>query len=354
MSGLGASAMGLSIFSSIQKPNVAVSFSFDTIESEFSSNLDSILVKFRNFDILSKYINQNKQAEVSITMDLDGKTVAERTAKILLVNGESVSLLSEIEYVYVDGLDFKESDFVRGDVTVTVSHPSFSSQSYHRTFSITGVDPVAHWSLKDDTTDGSGGIVKDLSGNGFNGQTVNGVVTDANGYSGTAFSFDGSSTYVELPSLEGVPFDDSDRTVSAWVYSDENGDAYNHIFQYGTGSSNSAFSITTRSDNGLSEHTWGSTPARNSVGSVPTGQWVHLAITYNKSTDTRRYYMNGSEIGSISDQGAPDTKRNNARIGARISDLTEYWDGKIQDVRLYDVVLSEDQIKAVMKAVKYI
>lgn len=354
LSVVGASSISVSSYL-YSESSVSADIKIGSVESAFPKNVDTVLVDFKSFKLLSKYIDESVQSDVSVVMRLDGEVVDSFSDTVQLKNNRYTSINDRIGYLSAEDLDFSGKTVLTGRINVRITHPSLPNDAtFRKNFSITGLDPVAHWPLTDSSVSGDGGVVEDLSGNGFDGTTKNGVTTDASGYSGTAFEFDGSSTYISLPSLDGVHSSDGDRTVSAWVYADDHSDAYNHVFQYGTGSTNNAFSIATRSDTGLSEHTWGSSPSRNSVSSVPTGQWVHLAITYNKATSTRTYYIDGSSVGSITDQGAPDTQFSNARIGARLNDLTEYWDGRIQDVRLYDEALTQSQIDSVMKLVEYI
>lgn len=348
------SSIGVSVTAPVylsSKPVLSADITIGTVDSA-SAGIESVLINFKEFKIFSKYIDDSIESDISVVMSLEGKVVETVSGTAMLMNNEYMCLTDEFGHISQDDLDLDDQLYSDGQILVRVSHPSLADDKvFRRSFSITKFSPVAHWRLNDSSVSGDGGVVRDVSGNGFDGETVNGVTTDADGYSGTAFEFDGSSAYIQLPSLNGVHSNDGDRTVVAWVYADSHSDTYNHVFQYGKPTTNNAFSLATRDDAGLSEHTWGGTPSRNSVGSVPTNEWVHLAITYNKTSDTRKYYINGSLAGSIVDQGAPDTVFSNARIGARLDTLKEYWDGRIQDVRLYDKTLTEQQLNAVMSSI---
>lgn len=349
------SSVSLSVTGSVclsSRPVLSADITIGEVDSA-STTIESVLVDFEELKIFSKYIDDEVESDISVAMSLEGEVVKEISDTVLLSNDRYVSLIDKFSYISKDNLDIGTELYSEGEIAVRVAHPSLANKSvFRRGFSITPFAPVAHWSLSDSSVSGDGGVVEDVSGNGFDGETKNGVTTDADGKSGTAFEFDGSSSYIELPSLDGVHSTDGDRTVSAWVYADSHSETYNHIFQYGKPSTNNAFSLTTRQDGGLSEHTWGGNPSRNSIGSVPTDEWVHLAITYSKQSDIRKYYVNGSLVGSIVDQGAPNTVFSNARIGARLDSITEYWDGRIQDVRLYDETLTGKQVNAVISSVE--
>jgi hypothetical protein len=69
-------------------------------------------------------------------------------------------------------------------------------------------------------------------------------------------------------------------------------------------------------------------------------EWRHIALTYDGSM--ARMYADGIEVAS-------DTKNWNlvlsrAHIGRQVNDAAEFWEGLVDDVRLYDKVLSQAEI----------
>ncbi|OGG02502.1 hypothetical protein A2Z33_01750 [Candidatus Gottesmanbacteria bacterium RBG_16_52_11] len=78
-----------------------------------------------------------------------------------------------------------------------------------------------------------------------------------------------------------------------------------------------------------------------------TGIWYHVAGVYNAENQTLDIYINGKLDNGTLTGTVPSAQRNsgqNVNIGRRpLGDL--YWDGKIDEVKMYTVALTADQIK---------
>jgi hypothetical protein len=77
------------------------------------------------------------------------------------------------------------------------------------------------------------------------------------------------------------------------------------------------------------------------ANTVQTGVWQHALVTWDGAT--MRIYLNGalkqeSAVTQINDWS------NSAAIGRQVHDGTEYFDGKIDEVKVYPAALTEDQI----------
>jgi hypothetical protein len=70
------------------------------------------------------------------------------------------------------------------------------------------------------------------------------------------------------------------------------------------------------------------------------GVWHHIALTYDGAT--ARLYADGLEVAS----GAKtwNLVRSQARIGQQVNDLNEFWDGSVDDVRIYSHALSAAEV----------
>ena len=77
----------------------------------------------------------------------------------------------------------------------------------------------------------------------------------------------------------------------------------------------------------------------------PTGEWIHLAVTWDASTSTAEFYVNGSSIGTAI---GTYTSNNNAtadfNIGAGDSSPNGYFDGKMANLRIWDDVRTQSEI----------
>ena len=70
------------------------------------------------------------------------------------------------------------------------------------------------------------------------------------------------------------------------------------------------------------------------------GQWQHLAATYDGTT--ARYYIDGTQVASRAVTGGVGDS-DTWRIGAYGSSPGGFFDGLIDDVRIYDRALSADR-----------
>ena len=218
-------------------------------------------------------------------------------------------------------------------------------------FSPTRADIVAHWPL-----DESG---EDIIG-GFDGLEIGGVIFDAigaNDNTGGAASFqNGVIDVVFAPELNPESF-----TITLWakpvggsghrspltsrydglVAGGGNLDGFiiynnpGNIWQFWTGDGESA------------ADGWDSLQALP----VEEGEWQHLAISFDAETQEKSFYINGFLEATTAAQGyAPVTDVSRAlHLGGGGDMGDQYrWAGDLDDVGLWDEVLSEDDIFAIM------
>ncbi|WP_240702218.1 LamG-like jellyroll fold domain-containing protein [Trinickia terrae] len=193
--------------------------------------------------------------------------------------------------------------------------------------------------------DGSGTTASDASGNSYAG-TLAGGATWVTGHSGTAVSLDGSSGYVSVPAgvLAGV----SDFTIAVWVYLNAQGWSA-RLFDFGFntnrrmmftprwGNDNARFGIALNGDVGM-QFIQGSS-------ALPTGQWVHVAVTLSGTTGT--YYLNGSVAGTNTSLWLPPCQLGstpNNYIGRSQSSSDPYLNGIVDEFRIYKGALTAAQI----------
>ena len=87
-----------------------------------------------------------------------------------------------------------------------------------------------------------------------------------------------------------------------------------------------------------------------STGTIDMNQWQHVAVVYNKTTGTAYFYKNGNPIGGGligSTVGTSQTIDSSqiVRIGAQSGFSYDYFDGFIDDVKIFDTVLTQSQIQ---------
>jgi fibronectin type 3 domain-containing protein len=215
--------------------------------------------------------------------------------------------------------------------------------------------------LKLDET--SGTTAADSTGNGWTGTLVN-APTWTTGTLGNAVNLSkASSQYVSLPS--GVVSTLSDFSISTWVYQSSVA-TQARIFDFGSGDgmyggvdtwgnskwlSERYMYLTSKSAGGklrfaiTRSQNYGETGVDGS-SALPTGQWSHVTIT--KSGSVANLYVNGQLAGQnasmpIMPLQLPPTAQN--YIGKSQWRGDPYFDGKIDDFRIYRGALSPADVQ---------
>ena len=208
--------------------------------------------------------------------------------------------------------------------------------------------PAGHWKFDD----GSGTVAKDSSGNNFNGKLLGDPQWVAGKVGSGALSFDGSDGLVEV--AEGAALDlDSTLSIAAWVNLNNLSTFYFIVCKSpsGTAAVNypGNYEFRVESGTGVLQLLHQTSQAQElstyvSTAPITAGQWYHVAVTLKKGGRVE-FYINGLPAG-----GAAQTTNfgilNNepVRIGGR-KDNYSYFNGQIDDVRIYNRVLSAEQME---------
>lgn len=196
------------------------------------------------------------------------------------------------------------------------------------------------------------GDILDYSGNG-NNAIYNNAILDDNGKIGKCYSFgDNKSIYTDVIDFHG------DISFALWIYplgdgieSNFGGLLSNHchtsspanftINRYNDGkiSIDAGFIDGTRSDGIKTEST------------IPLNKWSHITFTYNVSNNTGKIYFDGILQLEKTFPKQVAFKPYNVIIGQwAYSYIQNYeFNGKINDVRIYDHTLSEKEVKEIYK-----
>ena len=204
--------------------------------------------------------------------------------------------------------------------------------------------PVSHWRFEYDAVDWVGSS---------HGTESGGVAFEANeegeGVDDHALSLDGSDDYVDLSThVSDFPLGDSTRSVTGWFKADT-GNQGQTFFAYGPNVAGKRFSIAadrTQVLVAVSGHAWGVNGLELQEG------WHHVAVTYaGGDSDDILIYLDGELQSASTLVGSPkrlDTGTGPAAIGRNVGG-TKHYTGLIDDVRLYDVVLSAEQVLALFE-----
>jgi hypothetical protein len=200
---------------------------------------------------------------------------------------------------------------------------------------------AGYWKL-DET---SGAVAADSSGNEYNGTLKGAFRFDANSTAGRfngALSFNGRDDYIETDKNAWDLFVSgrSAKTITAWVYTRSFNDG--GIYAMGEESDGRDFSLRTMTtDNLWRAQQWGTGDIDFTFDSK--NKWVHFAHVYDGSTT--KIYANGNLIvNMLKTLNTGGTKT--FKIG-RWSNY--YFDGVIDDVRIYNCALDPTAIQAIVR-----
>ncbi len=188
----------------------------------------------------------------------------------------------------------------------------------------------------------SGTTVADNSGKGNNG-TINGATWTTGKY-GSALSFNGTSNYVTVNDSNTLDLTNA-MTLEAWIKPTTlNG--WNSILLKEQ-ADNLSYAMYANTDGNVPSGEIFSTynDYVRSPSPVSVNNWTHIASTYNGTT--LKIYINGTEVASKNTNGLIKTSNNALRIGGN-SIWGEYFNGVIDEIRIYNKVLSATEIQSDM------
>jgi fibronectin type 3 domain-containing protein len=190
--------------------------------------------------------------------------------------------------------------------------------------------------------EGTGTAVADLSGHGNNGTIANATWT-ANGKFGKALVFNGANALVTIPDAPALRLT-TGMTLEAWVNQPVVNTGWRDIVY--KGNDNYYLEASTSAGPPAIGVTVGATQTEAfGATALPVNIWTFLAASYDGST--LRFYINGTQVSSQPRTGPIVTSFNALQIGGD-SIYGQFFQGLIDEVRVYSVALSPAQIQADM------
>jgi hypothetical protein len=151
--------------------------------------------------------------------------------------------------------------------------------------------------------------------------------------------------------------DATQTTIAAWVRADSrDGSLYPHIlgapgyhliFRFDTGSFSNSLDFAT------AKTAYGTTPVNGewltAANTISTGAWYHVAVSYDNGSlaNVPSLYINGVKMAittSTTPSVTPPAYAGTNYIGNRL-DLARGWDGLIDDLRIYNRLLSDAEVQ---------
>ena len=193
-----------------------------------------------------------------------------------------------------------------------------------------------------------GADIYDYSGGGYRGSIYGAKWTT--GMANSALEFDGLADYVEIPETSDT-FEEGGHTFSLWVKSTGERDStkyilchYNWRF-YWESDSKICFTVGRMNDR--------DGPAYSVTAEVPEikSDWIHMAGVYKPSENKILLYVNGEYAGETDigkDKIWTDYGSNNLLIGTSKHGAATFFEGIVDEVRIYDRALSQQEIRELM------
>lgn len=190
--------------------------------------------------------------------------------------------------------------------------------------------------------EGSGTTTSDASGTGNNG-TLTGTSWITTGRFGKALSFNGSSARVTVPDSASLDLT-TGMTLEAWVNPATLGGWRDVVFK----SVDMYYLMVSsgQSDAPATGGTYCSSPLLGTTP-VPLNSWSHLAATYDGAAV--RLYVNGVQVASRAQTGLINVSTASLTIGGDTT-FGQYFQGLIDEVRVYNRALSASEIQADMNS----
>jgi len=218
------------------------------------------------------------------------------------------------------------------------SSPNTIATDSQITFDYRSIDPAltGWWKLDE----GNGPTANDSSGNGNDG-TINGATWTTGKFNG-ALDFDGIDDYVEIGTNN---FNVNAGTLSLWVRASGFTTSYSFIFGHSTipAFANRIQLYTNDLSGNLDLGLGDSHRLRTDIIGLDTGVWYHIALTWDGTN--YNVYVNGSLLANGAYSGLSSLNPF-ADIGNNgvASKRTQAWDGIIDEVRIYNRTLSQQEV----------
>ena len=180
----------------------------------------------------------------------------------------------------------------------------------------------------------------------FTGEPLIPIISKT-GYAESALNFDGQDDYVELPSTPENLF--QSFTIESWVCYHELAN-YTRIFDFGNGTGSDNILLTnvgTTNNLGLHIYQGDNSQSIEIPNAIEIGEWLHITVTMDDTGNTT-LYKNGLLIGQKKLHLPRTLIRNRNYLGKSNWSNDAFFDGKMDEVRIWTRCRSQTEIQADM------
>jgi len=196
-------------------------------------------------------------------------------------------------------------------------------------------DLIGYWKLDEN----SGSQTFDSSAGGNTGELQEAVWAD--GKFGSALSFNGQDAYVDFGN---IAFElTNSLSISLWVNLNNHDEYYQRLFHAGQYAH--PFFIRMKGNKiNAALRTTSDTRGLLSTTTITTGQWHHVAITYDN--EQYRLYINGQQESSSILSGNLSVQNENVMLGICPNSYVDALDGSLDEIRVYKKALTAEEVQA--------
>jgi len=244
----------------------------------------------------------------------------------------SVTLLDG-DYVWQDAADWDAASVSEG-----VVHASFGDRRDDRVAlgypaeDQFGSGLAGYWSLD--------GTTNDASTNDNHASEENDPGIDLGVFGTRSYTFDGADDHLRIDDDPSLDMSDTDAvTVSMWVYKDTSQSGWIALFQH----SDQSYNLHFNGDQPLFTIYDGSWNSATAGFGLNTNTWYHVTGVFDGSTVTM--YVNGQPVATAT-ASEVDSANIDIGIAENIDRNGRHFEGKIDEVRVYDRALTDTQVES--------
>jgi hypothetical protein len=195
-----------------------------------------------------------------------------------------------------------------------------------------------------DNNQPSTGFTKDDSGNGNNAQLAGVTFQGSGGKFGGGYQCNGFNNDIKIPN--SPTSNQPEGTLMLWVNIRDFNPGQGKLFVKSNPGVSSSLAILIQTT-GIVQFGGGSFPSLNSVTSIPTGTWSHIAITWGSGG--QKLYINGNQDASSTYTGGVDGSSTTTMLCNDPNAVsTRGFDGTVDEVRFYNKALAASDIASLM------
>ncbi|HVV39360.1 MAG TPA: LamG-like jellyroll fold domain-containing protein, partial [Candidatus Paceibacterota bacterium] len=205
---------------------------------------------------------------------------------------------------------------------------------------------VGYWSFNGaDVTD----KVYDRAGTNH-GYLYNAATSSAKvqGKLGQGLNFDGAAAYVDLGDVQDQA---GSFSLAAWVKRTGNSNGQAGTIIGKEMSSNHQFFLEVQDSDASNANKirfaiWDVDTTQYSATTLQNNKWYHIVATYDDTTKAKTIYINGVSDSVVTGSGSPVANSDTLKIGYSqgTSNANNYFNGSIDEVRLYNRALSAGEV----------